>query len=326
MTPCCSATGDVDEHDILATRPTQHFAAEVGHKAQQPSQFALPHSASPTVNQQGLTQHHVLAEEVVPRVWMGCGPALRERSDHGLVHGRVAHNTVCTARIRYTHSIYATLGSMSDVKPRRADYVEQTRTALLDAAEALFAESGYNATSLTAVAEAARFTKGAVYGHFSDKESLFIAVFERVQTRALAPLMTMDGATLRAGGVMSVIAGFLDVCADPLYRTIVLELGPAVLGPMQWRELDHRHAGRFLEELLTRLIDEGSIVSGPADLLSRLCCAATGEAALQIAASPHPVETREHSLHILGKMFNGLLATPPIGEPPARKRRRGRTG
>ncbi|OBB89534.1 TetR/AcrR family transcriptional regulator [Mycobacterium sp. 852002-30065_SCH5024008] len=210
---------------------------------------------------------------------------------------------------------------MSVVKPRRSDYVEQTRTALLDAAERLFAERGYNATSLAAVADAARFTKGAVYGHFPDKESLFIAVFERVQTNALTPLMAIDGDALGGAGVMTVVAGFLDVCADPLYRTIVLELGPTVLGATRWRELDHRYAGRILEEQLAKLIDEGSIVSGPADLLSRLCCAAAGEAALQIAQSPNPTRTREQSMQALTKMFTGLLATSPTDAPSDRKRR-----
>lgn len=198
---------------------------------------------------------------------------------------------------------------MSAVKPRRSEYVEQTRAALLDAAEALFAEKGFAATSLAAVAEAARFTKGAVYGHFPDKESLFVAVFERVQTTALAPLMSVDADAVGPPDVMAMVVGFLDICAEPRYRTIVLEQGPVALGATRWRELDHLYAGRILEELLASLIDEGIIAPAPVDVLSRLCCSLAGEAALLIAGSDDPTETRQQSIQILATMFSGLLSS-----------------
>jgi AcrR family transcriptional regulator len=61
----------------------------------------------------------------------------------------------------------------------RADRQARTRTELIDAAEALFAANGFHATSLDAVADAAGYTKGAVYSNFSSKEDLFFAVYER---------------------------------------------------------------------------------------------------------------------------------------------------
>jgi AcrR family transcriptional regulator len=61
----------------------------------------------------------------------------------------------------------------------RAERQAQTREDLVDAAEALFSENGFHATSLDAVAIAAGYTKGAVYSNFSSKEDLFFAVYER---------------------------------------------------------------------------------------------------------------------------------------------------
>jgi AcrR family transcriptional regulator len=63
--------------------------------------------------------------------------------------------------------------------PSRAERQAQTRTALVDAAERLFAAQGFHATSLDAVAAEAGYTKGAVYSNFASKEDLFFAVYER---------------------------------------------------------------------------------------------------------------------------------------------------
>ena len=61
----------------------------------------------------------------------------------------------------------------------------QTRADLLDAAERLFAEQGFHATSVDQVADDAGYTKGAVYSNFTSKEDLFLAVYERRVDRAL---------------------------------------------------------------------------------------------------------------------------------------------
>jgi AcrR family transcriptional regulator len=63
--------------------------------------------------------------------------------------------------------------------PTRVERRARTRTELIDAAERLFSDQGYHATSLDAVADAAGYTKGAVYSNFASKEDLFFAVYER---------------------------------------------------------------------------------------------------------------------------------------------------
>src|SRR6187200_2648980 len=67
---------------------------------------------------------------------------------------------------------------------RRQQYSASTKRALVDIAEELFTESGYANTSLDAIVAGARVTKGALYHHFSGKQALFEAVFERVETDA----------------------------------------------------------------------------------------------------------------------------------------------
>lgn len=64
--------------------------------------------------------------------------------------------------------------------PRRTrdEQRSQTREGLLDAAAGVFARHGYHATSVDMVAEAAGYTKGAVYSNFESKEDLFLALLE----------------------------------------------------------------------------------------------------------------------------------------------------
>jgi len=69
-----------------------------------------------------------------------------------------------------------------------------TREALLDAAEALFAEQGVSRTSLQQIAERAGLTRGAVYWHFADKASLFNAMMERTTLPLEEAVRAMDNA------------------------------------------------------------------------------------------------------------------------------------
>lgn len=52
------------------------------------------------------------------------------------------------------------------------------REAILDAARAAFADTGYHETSLDAVAEQAGVSKALLYEHFGSKRELFVAMLE----------------------------------------------------------------------------------------------------------------------------------------------------
>ncbi len=72
------------------------------------------------------------------------------------------------------------------MRQTRAERRAQTRDDLVDAADRLFSGQGFHLTSLDAVADAAGYTKGAVYSNFASKEDLFFAVYERRADRARA--------------------------------------------------------------------------------------------------------------------------------------------
>ena len=56
---------------------------------------------------------------------------------------------------------------------------ERSRTQILDAALKLFSHRGYGATSVQDIADTASLSKGNVYHHFADKESIFRELLDR---------------------------------------------------------------------------------------------------------------------------------------------------
>lgn len=73
--------------------------------------------------------------------------------------------------------------------PRRSrvETAAANRQALLDAARQQFERHGYHGASLDGIAEAAGFSKGAVYSRFASKDDLFLAVLaDHIERRAEA--------------------------------------------------------------------------------------------------------------------------------------------
>jgi len=68
---------------------------------------------------------------------------------------------------------------MPDERLTRREKQERTRADLIDAAARVFARRGFHAATIEEIAEEAGYTHGAVYGNFSGKDELFLAVFEQ---------------------------------------------------------------------------------------------------------------------------------------------------
>lgn len=68
-------------------------------------------------------------------------------------------------------------------RPRDPALVERRRDEILDAAAKLFADRGYAATDLQAVADALGVGKGTLYRYFPSKERLFLAAVDRGMRR-----------------------------------------------------------------------------------------------------------------------------------------------
>ena len=69
-----------------------------------------------------------------------------------------------------------------------------TADRILDAAEDLFAEKGYSATSLGDVADRVGIRSPSLYNHFRNKEALYQAVLERLLSEFSVPMEELDRA------------------------------------------------------------------------------------------------------------------------------------
>ena len=134
---------------------------------------------------------------------------------------------------------------------------ELTRTALLDAASDVFARR-FHAASLEEIAEAAGFTRGAIYKNFGNKEDLFLAVIERrieAQLKRFSDAFQEDGAT----GAMDVdkLAEIWNsiLAGDPEWFALDLEFRLYAMRNAEARERWVAHERDFLG-LVTRFIKE----------------------------------------------------------------------
>jgi AcrR family transcriptional regulator len=68
---------------------------------------------------------------------------------------------------------------MSYIAERRVEEKERRRAEILDAAEALYAEKGWDSVTVDQVARSARLSRALVYVYFKDKQELLFAVGQR---------------------------------------------------------------------------------------------------------------------------------------------------
>lgn len=85
---------------------------------------------------------------------------------------------------------------------------EQTRQFIIEKAGALFNVKGYDSTSLSDVQQASGLTKGAIYGHFPDKNALALAAFEHISSNINATLKGLMDAEPTAKQALLAFTGF----------------------------------------------------------------------------------------------------------------------
>jgi len=89
---------------------------------------------------------------------------------------------------------------------------ERTRQAILDAAQNLFLDQGYTATSIRQIARAVGITPPAIYNHFAGKEEIFTTLLE--QTAPFEQLFQLFGETTAGtpqAFLQQILRGFVEL-------------------------------------------------------------------------------------------------------------------
>jgi AcrR family transcriptional regulator len=116
----------------------------------------------------------------------------------------------------------------SDRLPRRRDEARALfRNAILDAAEAVFAERGFHGARIQDIAERARIAVGTVYNHFEQKDDVLSALLEERMAGIVAQIRARpdDAAEFRARVVARMTRLFAYVAQHRAFLAIANEQG-----------------------------------------------------------------------------------------------------
>ncbi len=141
-----------------------------------------------------------------------------------------------------------------------------TRDRLLDTAERLFSERGFEGTSAREITSAARANLGAINYYFRSKENLYTAVFERRVAQLRDPILAAARETKALARRQPEVA--------------LRAIGRAFLAPHQDPETAQRLVGLFARENIEACL--------PAGLLAREMVAPVSKATTDIVREVRP--------------------------------------
>ena len=196
---------------------------------------------------------------------------------------------------------------------------QATRAHLVDVATRLFAERGYDGTSIEAVLAEAGVSRGSLYHHFPGKDALFWAVLEGVAARVGQQLAdaTRDApdpvAALRAECL-----AWIRLADDQVVRQTALIDAPAVLGWERWRELDEQGSLRPIRAALQYAAEAGRIEPRHVDAFAHIVLATINEVALMIARADDPAAALTAGESAVAEFLDRLLgdSTTPVADTP----------
>ncbi|TYB67217.1 TetR/AcrR family transcriptional regulator [Nonomuraea sp. PA05] len=163
----------------------------------------------------------------------------------------------------------------------KAERGAATREKVLTIATRLFADRGYDDTSIETVLQESGLSRGALYHHYAGKDALFEAVLEATEA-AVGKKITeaVRDAPSAEAALLIGLRTWIRLAADPVIRRIVLIDAPAVLGWERWRAMEERYSFGMLKAALGAT---GAVPAGFLDLHAHMLLAAVNESALLVA-------------------------------------------
>ena len=145
----------------------------------------------------------------------------------------------------------------NDTMARRTQQdAERTRRRIIASALSLFAERGYEKTTFEDVARRMNMTKGAVYWHFPDKQSLLLEVVKIVHARFERAVVKGPEAPDMAGAAEIMADQAVRIVSDPRSRCMYRLLHSQI-----------RWSGSSMAEIRARVV-KSQREGGPIALLS----------------------------------------------------------
>lgn len=136
---------------------------------------------------------------------------------------------------------------MNEPSTKNLSKAEKTRQLIISEAAVLFNQKGYEGTSMKDIMDATGMSKGALYGHFKDKEQIAVVAFQQ----AVETVLRQVGKRTQAR--KSVLAKFREVVF--FYKERILN--PPVEGgcPIQNSSVDADESRPILRKEVIRAMD-----------------------------------------------------------------------
>lgn len=199
---------------------------------------------------------------------------------------------------------------------RRVDRGRATRQRLITVATELFADRGYEATSMEAILERAGASRGALYHHFAGKDRLFEAVVEAVHGQvgqATLAAATASGETEAHGLLKAAELAWIRLAGEPVVRRILLIDAPTVLGWRRWREIEEQAGLGMLKEVLRQAAAAGRVPAELVDSFAHILLAVGNEMALVIALADDVAAAQATAEAAVDEFLSRLLQPPESG-------------
>jgi AcrR family transcriptional regulator len=192
---------------------------------------------------------------------------------------------------------------------KRAAQGRATREQLIEVATHLFAENGYEDTSVEDVLAAAGVSRGALYHHFAGKDALFEAVVDSVEASVMVALGTVGAdAPDAVSRIKAVALGWIAMAGDPVIQRVILLDGPSVLGLERWYDPDKQQAFGAMVALLEAVADEGGLDRELVSPFAHMILGAMDEMAIVVARAADSATAIADARPAIEEMLNRLLS------------------
>jgi AcrR family transcriptional regulator len=185
----------------------------------------------------------------------------------------------CPVRLRYYKTDRSVFIYRKKTMQQRS---EETRKAIIEAAEELFTQQGYTSAGVAEICDAAGVSKGAFYHHFATKQAIFMELMEdRLASINQAMQLVLDNEQQVPDALMSLASmGKLLFLSESKHLNIIMEFWEqARHDPETWKAAGapYERYQQFLAQIIRKGVEEGSLREvNPEDVSQLIIAIATG--------------------------------------------------
>jgi len=198
------------------------------------------------------------------------------------------------------------------MKRARTSYNTKTRYyAILQAAETLFGQKGYQAVSIGEIARAAGVAKGLINYHFESKENLLVHVLSKGTTTLFAQLDSVTQAQktsrdkIRAAAEIYLSVASAGPALTRMAMMAVFEAAYSESLRKQWLAFMDQNLGRFAD-LVDEGINKGEFKPVDSRLVTQLVMAMAFEVLRMATLKQEPLDPHKAADQVTRILFEGI--------------------